>query len=223
MASEDSERKQAPSLEAPSLRLGRRRRRGDDTQEAAAAEEAQAVPTVPEVPGPAAREVEPTAILPVSESATVVIEPADVPPPPRQPRVRRPRTPGAPRLVRNALVASALAGVVVAATLIGGTAGSLRLCEAAGGSDTCGGPGFLLLVGILALAVLLGAVLLRWLGVTSGGTVSFLAVALVAVVTATFLLDALDSVVTIAVVALLTVLAFVLSQWVTARYIEPAG
>ena len=153
-------------------------------------------------------------------AAAPVDVPADVPassPAPKAERAPRPRQPLAAHL------AAAHAGLLVAVALVGGTAGSLRACEAVGGSDTCGGPGFLLLVGILAVAVLLGALVLRWLGVPSGGTVSFLAVALVAVVTTTFLLDSLDSVVTTAVVAVLTVLAFVLAQWVTARYIDAAA
>ncbi|HEY0888944.1 MAG TPA: hypothetical protein VGE38_04965 [Nocardioides sp.] len=206
MASEDSERKQAPSLQAPSLRapslrLGRKRRPTDGTA--------------------AAAPVDVPADVPASSPAPKVER---APKPPRTPKAQKaPRPPKPrrqPRQPLNAHLAAALAGLLVAVALVGGTAGSLRACEAVGGSDTCGGPGFLLLVGILAVAVSLGALVLRWLGVPSGGTVSFLAVALVAVVTTTFLLDSLDSVVTTAVVAVLTVLAFVLARWVTARYID---
>ena len=105
--------------------------------------------------------------------------------------------------------------------LIAATLGSQRLCDGAGGCGT--GPALLLLAVVVGLAALTGAVLLGRLGVRSGGTVSVLAVALVAVLATLFLLDSLDESWAVLTVAALTVLAFVLARWLTARYIDPVG
>lgn len=145
---------------------------------------------------------------PVSEPATV----DDTPPDP---------APRPPRRPVNGHLAAALAGLVVGAFLVLGTLGGLRACQSTRGTTSCGGgPGFLLLMLIAVVAVVLGAVVLRWTQVPSAGSISFLAVALVAVLSVLFLLGSLDQVAGAVAVAVLTVASYLLARWVTVRYID---
>ena len=123
-------------------------------------------------------------------------EPAPAPDPePR--RARRPRWP-ARRPVRPSQPAGPARraagrrrrrpGSAVAADL-----GSLRLCDAATGTASCGGgPGLLMLLAILIALTYLGGWLLRGFGISDAGSTSFLAVGLLAVVAMLFLVDSLD-------------------------------
>jgi hypothetical protein len=120
-------------------------------------------------------------------------------------------------------VAAAAAGLLVGAFLVLATFGGLQGCESLRGTTSCGGgPGFLLLVLILVLAVGLGALVLRWAQVPSAGSISFLAVALVGVLTVLFLLDSLEEVAGAVVVGVLTIGAYLLAHWVTVSYIDTA-
>ncbi len=111
---------------------------------------------------------------------------------PVAPRTRRER-----REVRfpslPALPAVLLVGAVVGLTAVLLTYGSLRLCDVATGTASCGGgPGLLLMLAILIALTYLGGWLLRGLGIDDAGSTSFLAVALLAVVAMLFLVDSLD-------------------------------
>ncbi|MFI2707174.1 hypothetical protein ACH5WX_06480, partial [Nocardioides sp. CER28] len=129
-----------------------------------------------------------------------------------QPAARRPL---------NGHLAAAGAGLVVGAFLVLATLGGLQACESIRGTTSCGGgPGFLLLVLIVVVAVVIGALLLRWAQVPSAGSISFLAVALVSVLTVLFLLDELDQVTGAVVVGVLTIASYLLAHWVTVRYID---
>ena len=123
----------------------------------------------------------------------------------------------------NGRLAALIAGVVVAAFLVLATLGGLQACQSVRGTTSCGGgPGFFLLVLIVVLAVVIGTLVLRWAQVASAGSISFLAVALVAVLSGLFLLDSLDQRAGAVVVALLTVASYVLAHEVTVRYIDTA-
>ena len=123
----------------------------------------------------------------------------------------------------NGRLAALIAGVVVAAFLVLATLGGLQACQSVRGTTSCGGgPGFFLLVLIVVLAVVIGTLVLRWAQVASAGSISFLAVALVAVLSGLFLLDSLDQLAGAVVVALLTVASYVLAHEVTVRYIDTA-
>lgn len=118
-------------------------------------------------------------------------------------------------------MAATLAGVVVGAFLVLATFGGLQACESARGTTSCGGGvGFPLLLLIVVVAVVLGALVLRWARVPSPGSISFLAVALVAAISVLFLLDALDETVGGVAVAALTVASYVLARWVTVRFVD---
>ncbi len=92
-----------------------------------------------------------------------------------------------------ALAAVLLVGAVVGLAAVLLTWGSLRLCDVATGTASCGGgPGLLLLVAILIALTYLGGWLLRGFGISDAGSTSFLAVGLLAVVAMLFLVDSLD-------------------------------
>ena len=118
--------------------------------------------------------------------------------------------------------AAIVTGALVGALTVGLTWAALRGCEAVKGTSSCGGPGLLLLVVILILAILLGSFLLRAFGVPDPGSNSFLAVGLLAVLTLLFLMDALFSWWILVVVPVLAILTFALAHWVTVAFIEPA-
>ncbi|MFT4289059.1 hypothetical protein [Nocardioides sp.] len=118
-------------------------------------------------------------------------------------------------------LAAGLTGALVGAFLVLATLGGLRGCESLRGTSSCGGPGFPLLLAIVVVAWLAGAALLRLGGVQASGSISFLAVALVSVLTVLFLLDAIDDWSGAVAVLVLTVAAYLLSHWVTTAYINP--
>ena len=118
-------------------------------------------------------------------------------------------------------VAAAVAGVVVAVFLVAATLGGLQACQSIRGTTSCGGgPGFFLLLLIVVVAVVVGAVVLRAAQVPSAGSISFLAVALVSVVSVLFLLDVLDQRSGAIAVGLVTVASYLLAHWVTVRYLD---
>lgn len=117
--------------------------------------------------------------------------------------------------------AAIVTGALVGALTVGLTWAALRGCEAVKGTSSCGGPGLLLLVVILILAILLGSFLLRAFGVPDPGSTSFLAVGLLAVLTLLFLMDALFTWWILVVVPVLAILTFALAHWVTVAFIEP--
>ncbi len=114
-----------------------------------------------------------------------------------------------------------LVGAVVGVAAVLMTYGSLRLCDAATGTASCGGgPGLLMLLAILIALTYLGGWLLRGFGISDAGSTSFLAVGLVAVVAMLFLVDSLDEWSGAVLVPVVTVLAYALSWRVTATLVD---
>lgn len=145
--------------------------------------------------------------------------------PPRAPRTGRARSgmPGLPRLPWiTGMQAAAITGLVVGGFLALATYGALNLCSTVRGASTCGGrAGFPLLLAIGLVAVVGGGTLLRAFGVTSPMGDSFLAVALVVVLTVLFLNDHYGAWWMILVVPALSIAAFLLAHWVSTTYIDP--
>jgi hypothetical protein len=132
---------------------------------------------------------------------------------------REPRELGFPSLPH--LPAVLLVGAVVGLAAVLMTWGSLRLCDAATGTASCGGgPGLLMLMAILIALTYLGGWLLRCFGIGDAGSTSFLAVGLVAVVAMLFLVDSLDEWSGAVLVPVVTVLAYALSWRVTASLVD---
>ncbi|SDN58245.1 hypothetical protein SAMN05192576_2450 [Nocardioides szechwanensis] len=111
--------------------------------------------------------------------------------------------------------------MVVGLALVGATAGALRGCEAVQNTSTCGSAGFPLLVVIVVLMIVLGSVLLRMFEVPDPGSTSFLAVGLVSVVALLFFIEVIDAWWMIIAIPAVSVLAYLLSHWVTTTFIEP--
>lgn len=232
MATEENGK--ARSLEPPSLKLGRKKK--GDRQPAAPARAPQADPAPTAQPAPTARpapEAEvaasagpqgqdptPTRPTPAARPTPAVAAPEAAAEPTTPATQQRP-APALPQLAGP--LAAAITGAVVAGVLLGLTWASLGLCESVSGTSSCGGAGFPLLLLVVAAAVLVGAFLLHAFGVPSAGSISFLAVALVAVLAMAFFADALDQGWIVLAIPVLTVGAFVLAHTVTVRYIDPAG
>lgn len=159
-------------------------------------------------------EVEPPAATPTPEPKVKEPKPAKAPKPPKEPRPPRKPLPGR--------LAAALTGVVVGLALVGATAGALRGCEAVQNTSTCGSAGLPLLVVIVVLMIVLGSVLLRMFKVPDPGSTSFLAVGLVSVVALLFFIEVIDEWWMIIAIPVVSVLAYLLSHWVTTTFIEPA-
>jgi hypothetical protein len=137
-----------------------------------------------------------------------------------QPRPAKPPRTGP---VMSGRAAAALAGLLAGALIVALTSASFELCSQVQGTNSCGGPGIFLLLAILVLAVVLGTVVLRLCQVSEPGSTSFLAVGLTSVVALLFLVDALFEWWMIIVIPLVSVATFLLSQWVTATFVEPAA
>ena len=122
--------------------------------------------------------------------------------------------------VSDGHLAAALVGLVVGLFL----AVAVWLCEEISqqtrGTSSLGSAGFPLLVGVFILAVVGGAALLRLAKTPSPGSVSFLGTGLVAVLAMLFLSDHTDSFASAVVVVVVAIAAFLLSRWVTVRYID---
>ena len=74
----------------------------------------------------------------------------------------------------------------------------------------------------MVVAVLLGTALLAAAAVPQPGSTSFLAVGLLSVATLLFLVGSIFEWWMVLVVPLVSVATFLLSHWVTTRYIEPS-
>ena len=132
------------------------------------------------------------------------------------------RTPALPPLPALSGVAAALA----TGAAVGGLGVVLvwlasRGCEAARGTASCGdGPGFLVLVAILAVLAYLGGMLLRAFEVPDAGSTSLLAIGVMAVLLLVFFTDSIFSWWMVIVVPLVAALAYALSWWVTTRVVQ---
>ena len=132
-----------------------------------------------------------------------------------------------PRSSREPLItgmlAAVLTGALVGLLLVLMTGLGYRICDAAKGTSSCGGPGLILLVAILALGVYAGAFLLRLGHVPDAMSTSFLAVGVVSVVTLLFLVDSIDAWWMAIALPILGMASYALSHWVTAGLIPSAG
>lgn len=117
--------------------------------------------------------------------------------------------------------AAMLTGAVVGVLTVGLTWASLRLCEVAQGTSSCGNPGFFLLLAIMIAMVLTGGALLRAFGVPDSGSTSFLGMGLVAVIVLLFLVDLLFAWWMIMAIPAVAVVAYALAHWVTTAFVEP--
>jgi hypothetical protein len=187
-----------PSLELPSLFRRKKRPVAED--------DAPAAPVVEERRGPAL----------VEEGRSPVSKPPE-PEPPAGP-VEAPRPPRGPLL--SPLPAAILTGAVVGLVTVGLVWLTLRGCSSLRGTSSCGGLGVVVLLAIFVVVVLAGRALLGILGVPDAGSTSFLAMAVVAVVALLFVKD-LESTTSAGVLAVVTALAFGVSQWVTSSFTEP--
>lgn len=113
-----------------------------------------------------------------------------------------------------------LVGAAVGALGTGLTWAALQGCETVRGTDSCGGPGLLVLVAILALMVVVGALLLSWMRVAEPKATSFLGVGLLAVVALLALTESLFDAWMFVAVPVLTALSFLAAQWVSTRFVE---
>jgi len=169
-------------------------------------------------------QTEPEPLAPTEPEATAVLD-EPVPAPTERPKpAKEPKPPKPARTtpILSGTQAAAFAGLLVGAFLVLATYGSLNLCSTVRGASTCGGSaGFPLLLAIGIVAVVGGGALLRMFRVASPVGDSFLAVALVAVLTVLFLHNHYDAWWMIIAVPVLTILAFLLAHWVSVTYIEP--
>lgn len=218
-----------PSLEMPSFGFGRKRKRAAPSPEPT--EETREVPVALE-PEPVRPEPEPTQVL------------ATVPPAPAAPPLFADETPAAPATgddpaaedddppaeaprrtlplpVLGGTAASVVSGLVAGVLVVGLTWASLGLCDVVRGTSSCGNPGIVLLLAILAVAVVAGGALLRALHVPDGTSISVLGMGLVSVVTLLFLVDLLFHWWMILVIPVVAMAAYALAHWVTTAFVEP--
>jgi len=110
----------------------------------------------------------------------------------------------------------ALVGLLGAAlTFVG-----LKGCEVVTNTDSCGGPGLLVLLVIIVVMILVGATMLKAFRVSEAGNISFLGVGLLVVLMLLFSLDYLYEPWMVAVVVGLTAVCFSIAQWVTGQITE---
>lgn len=117
--------------------------------------------------------------------------------------------------------AALLTGAVVGVLTVLATHTSLRLCDVATGTPSCGRPGLLLLAALLVVLAYLGGGLLRRFGVEAPGSTSFLAVGLLAVVAMLVLVDVLFAWWMVLVIPLVSMATYALAWWVTTTAAEP--
>jgi hypothetical protein len=213
MADKDLE-DDGPSLELPSFAFGRTKK---------ARESAPAAPVKPVVetdPGPepgSLAEAETTVTPPAAETVTSRVDDDEAAETPvDEPRAGRGSVLTALPALQAALVVGALVGLL--AVLL--TFASLKLCELLRGTDSCGGPGLLLLVATLVVLTYVGGWLLRGFGIDDPGSTSFLAVGLLAVLTMLFLLDVIYSWWMVVVIPVVAMATYALSWWVTTRFVD---
>ncbi len=135
------------------------------------------------------------------------------------PATRRPlRIPALPAPV-VAAATGLLVGVATVALVGLGRIG----CDALRGTPSCGGPGLLMLIATVVLAVVAGRFLLGFGEVPDPGTVSFLAVAFVLIVVLLFFVDLTFSPWIWLLLPLLAALAFPTAAYIVKRAGGTAG
>ncbi|WP_162602485.1 hypothetical protein [Nocardioides daejeonensis] len=118
--------------------------------------------------------------------------------------------------------AAAITGAIVGILAVGLTYFGLQGCEAVKGTSACGGPGIPILIAIMVVLVAVGSVLLAAWQITDPTSTSFLAVGLLAVIALLFLINVIFSPAMGIVIPLVSVGTYLLSQFVTARFIDEA-
>ena len=181
-------------------------------------------PPPPAEPEPLEPEPVPAEAAPV-DAVAAEEQPVAAAPPDTEPVLAAPKPPmrdrieaGLPDLAAG--TASIVVGAIVGLLGCVATFLSLKGCELATGTDSCGGPGLLVLIVILVGMIVVGALLLRMFGVAEPGNVSFLGVAITAVVILVFLIKYLFSPWMFAVVPVLSAFAYGLARWVTTRWTD---
>ena len=169
-----------------------------------------AAPPAPVAPAPAPR---PPRSCRQPRRTTCSPEPAAASP---RRRAKRDFTLPALPALQAALAVGALIGLL--AVLL--TFASLKLCELVRGTDSCGGPGLLLLVATLVMLTYVGGWLLRGFGIDDPGSTSFLAVGLLAVLAMLFFLDVIYNWWMVIVIPLVAMATYALSWWVTTRFVD---
>jgi hypothetical protein len=220
-----------PSLELPSFRLGRKKRQA--RQEPATPARARAPePTPQRMLGSQSSRSDVDALTTRREIPRISGEsgrPAGgvsgaghTPEPPHPgPAAGGGRPRGFALRAASGRIAAVVTGLVIGLLAVGLVFGSLRVCEAARGTASCGGgPGLLLLVAVLVLLTYLGSWLLRGFGLRDPGSTSFLAVALLAVAAMLFLIEVLTTAWMVVVIPLVAAGAYALSHWVTTALVD---
>lgn len=116
-----------------------------------------------------------------------------------------------------AMVTGLVCGLITVLLAKGASAG----CETIRDVNSCGGALELLsLVAILAIEVLVGANLLKAWKIADPFSTSFLGVGLVAMVSMLFFMDVIVSSRMLVVIPLITAVSFLVSWWVTVRFVE---
>jgi hypothetical protein len=213
MGEKPNDERSEPTLELPPL-FGRKRKskaRIDPRPVEVEPDQAEPVEAEPDQAEP--DQAEPDQAEPVQAEADQDRTTVTAPAPPKRPKRTGPLLP-APLA---ALATGLLVGLVGTAL----TWVSLRGCESVRGTDSCGGgPGFGLLVLIVVVMVLLGAALLRLLGLSEAGGTSFLAIGLLCVVVLVTLMEELFSVWMFLAVPLISAATYALGHWITTRFVE---
>ena len=117
-------------------------------------------------------------------------------------------------------VAALVVGAVVGLAAVALTFASLLGCELVTGTDSCGGPGLLVLLAVVVLMILGGAAALRQMDVPDAGGLSFLGVAMFVAVCLVVLLPSLLEPWMIVVAPVLCALTFALAHWIVTRFDE---
>ena len=152
-------------------------------------------------------------VEPVRAAPATVAEPAQAP----EPRTAR----RLPTIALSGLPAAAVTGVAVGALAVLLSWVATRTCDVVRGTSSCGGgPGLVILIGVLVLLAYAGSLLLRVCGVADAGSTSLLAVGLLAVLVRVFLLGSIDEWWMVIAIPVAAVIAFCGSWWVTTAVVD---
>jgi hypothetical protein len=117
-----------------------------------------------------------------------------------------------------ATLAALLVGALVGLLGVGLTFGALQTCDAITGTDSCGGPGLLIVLLVVIVMIMAGSALLRLLGVGESGGLSFLGVAIFVAICLVFLLQQLLEPWMVVAGPVLCALSFGTAHWVVNRF-----